>query len=462
MEACELTLTAASTALAKGELSAHELTESVLSRMASIQEHLHPYATVTSRIARKAAAQADRETAAGRRRGPLHGIPTAYKDIIDVRGIPTLAGSHVRDGHVATKDSTVAARLSDAGTALLGKTHLHEFSLGVTTPQTANAWDCERIAGGSSGGSAVAVATGAATFALGTDTGGSIRIPAALNGLVGLKPTYGLIPRTGVLPAAWSMDHVGPITRNVPDMHLILPTLTGYDPHDPASIPITPRPEPTAADNSLKGLRIGVPTNYFFDRIDAEVETAVRVAIDDLTALGAQPVEIEIPMARYIQATAWSLLAGESAAYHEATLRTMPQRYSPEVRLFLEGSQTLTATDYLRARRARTLIRQAWARTLNAVDLIVTPTVPLTATPIGQETIHWPDGTAEPLLDAYTRLCVPANITGLPALTLPVGRDHDGLPIGMQIISRWLGESIILQAAHAYETTHAVAHTWPL
>ncbi|GAA3742770.1 hypothetical protein GCM10023082_44530 [Streptomyces tremellae] len=252
----ELSLTEASRAVERRELSPVELTESVLGRIAAVDARLCAYVTVTADAALRAARQAGSEIAARRWRGPPHGAPMALKDMIDAAGVPTTASSRVREGHVAKQDSAVAARLAEAGAVLPGKTHTHEFAYGLITPQTHNAWDPGRIAGGSSGGSAVAVAAGAATFALGTDTGGSMRVPAAFNGMVGLKPTYGLVPRHGVTSLSWSLGHVGPITRTVRDAALVPAAVAGHDPRDPASL-ATPLPdlrrEDSAAD--LKGVR---------------------------------------------------------------------------------------------------------------------------------------------------------------------------------------------------------------
>ncbi len=266
MQPSELSLVAAADAIRQRRLSPVELVDSVLDRVARVEPRLGAYVSVAAEQARRSARQAEREAAAGRFRGPLHGIPMALKDLIDVAGAPTTASSRVRAGdRAADHDSTVAARLAAAGAVLVGKTHTHEFAYGLTTPQTRNAWNRERVAGGSSGGSAVAVAAGTATFALGTDTGGSIRVPAALNGVVGLKPTYGLVPRHGVTSLSWSLDHVGPITRTVADAAAVLAVLAGHDPRDPASLPHTPGDPRRAAypdatgDTDLTGLRVGVP-----------------------------------------------------------------------------------------------------------------------------------------------------------------------------------------------------------
>ena len=433
----ELTLAAASRAVGARELSPVELLDSVLTRLEEVEPRLNAYVTVTADRARAAARQAERDIAAGTLRGPLHGMPMALKDMVDVAGLPTSGSSRVRAGHRADADSAVAARLTGAGAVLVGKTHTHEFAYGLITPQTANVRDAGRIAGGSSGGSAVAVAAGTAAFALGTDTGGSIRVPAALNGVVGLKPTYDLVPRDGVVPLSWSLDHVGPLTRTVEDAALVLPALTGG--------------EPAAVDGDVAGLRVGVPRNYYFDHVDPEVETVVRRAIERLESLGARLVEVEIPMTRYVQAVQWGLMVPEATAYHERTLRTVPELYAADVRVLLEAGELLSAGDHLRARRARTLLRREWLRMLEQVDVIAAPAVPMTAVPAGQETVTWPDGTTESVSDAYVRLSAPANITGVPALTVPVGTDRAGLPIGLQLLGRPLAEPLLLRAGRACE-----------
>ncbi|WP_109005373.1 amidase [Streptomyces rishiriensis] len=461
MQPHELSLTAAADAIRARQLSPVELADSVLERIAQAEPRLRAYVTVTAERTRTAARAAEHDIAAGRYLGPLHGIPMGVKDLIDVAGTATTASSRVRGDHSAQTDSTVAARLAEAGAVLLGKTHTHEFAYGLTTPQTHNAWDTGRVAGGSSGGSAVAVAAGMATFALGTDTGGSIRVPAALNGVVGLKPTYGLVPRHGVTSLSWSLDHVGPIARTVEDAALVLAALAGHDPRDPASLTTPATDYRPDAGTDLTGLRVGVPRTYYFDQVAPEVEAAVRRAIDQLQALGARLVEVEIPMTRYIQATQWGLMVPEATAYHEATLRAVPELYQGDVRVLLEAGELMPAGDYLRAQRSRTLMRQEWARMLTEVDVIAAPTVPATAVTAGQETITWADGTVEGVSDAYVRLSSPANITGVPSLSMPVGHDTAGLPIGMQLLGRPLQESVLLRVGHAYEQTqpvHDLAH----
>ncbi|MEU3897500.1 amidase [Streptomyces sp. NPDC045251] len=456
MRPYELSLTEAADAIRTRRLSPVELVDSVLERATQVQPELGAYVTLTAERARREARAAERDVAKGSVRGPLHGVPMGLKDLIDVAGTATTASSRVRAGHRARADSTVAARLATAGAVLAGKTHTHEFAYGLTTPQTRNARNRGRIAGGSSGGSAVAVAAGAATFALGTDTGGSIRVPAALNGVVGLKPTYGLVPRHGVTSLSWSLDHVGPITRTVEDAALVLAAVAGHDPRDPAS---TPAPaadhRPAAWPENLTGLRVGVPRTYYFDHVDPDVETAVRGAVARLAELGAHLVDVEIPMARYVQAVQWGLMVPEATAYHERTLRTAADLYEDDVRVLLEAGELMSAGDHLRAQRARTLMRREWARLLREVDVVVAPTVPLTAVPAGQSAVTWSDGTVESVSDAYVRLSAPANITGVPALTVPVGADRAGMPIGMQVLGRPFDEATVVRVGHACERSTA-------
>nr|WP_260859949.1 amidase [Streptomyces cupreus] len=450
-----MSLASAAQSIRARQLSSVELVDSVLGRIEETEPHLQAYVTVIAERARLAAHKAERAAAAGHFTGPLHGIPMGLKDLIDTEGVATTASSQVRADHRADTDSTVAAQLAEAGAVLVGKTHTHEFAYGLTTPQTRNAWGQDRVAGGSSGGSAVAVAAGAATFALGTDTGGSIRVPSALNGVVGLKPTYGLVSRHGVTSLSWSLDHVGPITRTVEDASLVLAALTGHDPRDPASLHVPPADYRLDKDQDLTGLRIGVPGNYYFDHVDPEIEAAVRQAIARLKDLGALLIDVEIPMTRYIQAIQWGLMVPEATAYHERTMRSVPELYADDVRILLEAGELMPAGDYLRAQRARTLMQQAWRDMAGAVDIIAAPTVPSTAAKAGQETVTWSDGTVESVSDSYVRLSAPANITGVPSLTLPVGHDRAGLPIGMQLIGHPLGEATLLRAGHAYERSEA-------
>ncbi|RSO48179.1 Asp-tRNA(Asn)/Glu-tRNA(Gln) amidotransferase GatCAB subunit A [Streptomyces sp. WAC 06725] len=465
-EPYRLSLTEAARLIADRALSPIELTTSVLDRAEAVEPKLGAYVSMAREAALRSAAEAEREIAAGRPRGPLHGVPVALKDLIDVAGVPTTASSRVRADHVPDADAAVTERLRAAGAVLTGKTHTHEFAYGLTTPQTRNAWSPEHIPGGSSGGSAAAVAAGTATFALGTDTGGSIRVPAALNHVVGLKPTYGLVPRHGVTSLSWSLDHVGPLTRTAADAALVLQALAGHDPRDPASLAHPPEDYTRALGAPIAGLRIGIPANYYFERVQPQVAAAVRTAVDALTALGATAVPVRVPMTEYVHAAQWGLMVPEATAYHQDMLRASPGLYADDVRILLEAGEFVPATDYIRAQRTRTLMHQRWlalfdgtdgAEGAGGIDVLAAPTVPATAARAGQLEFIWPDGSAESVSDAYVRLSAPANLTGFPALSVPVGRDDEGLPIGMQLIGRPLAEATLLRLAHAYESAHRPA-----
>ncbi|MFE9701669.1 amidase [Streptomyces sp. NPDC006270] len=446
MRPCELTVKAAAAAIGRRELSPVELVESVLDRAEETEGRLSAYAVVEGKRARKAAARAEQEIREGGHRGPLHGIPYGLKDVIDSAGVPASAGSRAREGRVPVRDSETAARLRRAGAVLVGKTHTHEFAYGLLTPQTFNPWRADRTAGGSSGGSAVAVAAGSALFALGTDTGGSIRVPAALNGVVGLKPTYGLVSCAGVAPLSWSLDTVGPLTRTAQDAALVLRVLAGPGPAvsgQPAA--------PGGQREDLRGLRVGVPEAFFFDHVDPQVERAVRQSIDDLRELGARTVPVVAPLTEHMEATHWGLMAPEASSVHEDGLRRAPHLYGADVRLLLEAGVHIRALDYLRAQRSRTVIHRAWLRLFDDVDVIAAPTVPLPAVPREQDTVCWPDGFTESVTSAYVRLCAPGNVTGFPTLSLPVARDTDGLPIGMQLMARPFDEAALLRTGAVFE-----------
>ncbi|PHM65151.1 amidase [Xenorhabdus stockiae] len=446
-----LTISQASQAIAAQTLSPVELVDAALANIKIAEPEINAFVSVWAEEAREQAKQAEREISQRKYRGPLHGIPLALKDLFDVAGKPTTASSKVRAGHIAQSNSAVTDALHRAGAILLGKTHTHEFAFGVTTPQTRNPLDTRRIVGGSSGGSAAAVAYGGVLAAMGTDTGGSIRIPAALCGIVGFKPTYGLVSCYGVTPLAWSLDHAGPMTRTVEDAGLILQALMGFDERDPAS---RQAPNTNYADFSkqeIKGLRVGIPQNYYFDQVAESVKAAVKQTAERLKQQGAEVTTFNIPLADYLMPTQWGITVAEAASIHSRTLRKSASLYGDDVRTFLEAGQLLPAGDYLKAQRARRIICQQWNTLFNDIDILLTPTVPETAALVGQESFTWSDNSQETIINAYLRLCTPANITGLPALTLPVAKDKQGLPIGIQVIGRAMDDATVLRVGHAIE-----------
>lgn len=447
----DLSLAELSRKIKAGEISPVEATEACLERIAATDNALNAYVVVLADQARAAAKQAEAEITSGGWKGPLHGVPVAIKDLYDMAGVPTTSSSKVRSDWTPEADGATATDLRAAGAIVLGKTHTHEFAYGILTPTTRNPWDTERIPGGSSGGSGATVASGGAFMAMGTDTGGSIRIPAALCGAAGLKPTFGRVSRAGVTSLAWGLDHAGPLTRTVEDAAICLQALAGYDPRDPGSLD-EPVPDYTSGlADGVKGLRVGVPTNYFFDNVEPEVEAAVRAAHDKLVELGVELVGVALPMPEQIMAVEFAICLPEASAYHREMLRAKPDDYGEDVRVILEAGEMIPATTYIQALRVRNLLQQGFAKLYDSVDVIVAPTVAATAAKADAENITWPDGTEEPLISVYVRLSAPANVTGLPSLSLPCGFSSDGLPIGLQAIGRPLEEATILRLGAAYQ-----------
>jgi aspartyl-tRNA(Asn)/glutamyl-tRNA(Gln) amidotransferase subunit A len=440
--------------LKAGEISPVALTESCLQRISATEEALNAYVVVIEEAALEAAAVAEKEIAAGRVRGPMHGIPVCVKDLCDMAGLPTTASSKVRHDHKAEIDSAVVTRLREAGAVIVGKTHTHEFAYGISTPTTRNPWNTDHIPGGSSGGTGVSVAARGCFVGIGTDTGGSIRIPAALCGLVGLKPTYGRVSRAGVTSLSWSLDHVGPLARTVEDAANMLGVLAGYDARDPASVDL-PVPDYTAGMNDgVTGLRLGKPTNFYFDQMDDEVGSLVEAAFGVLRAAGADIVPVELPLAETYMAVEFGLCLPEASAYHERELRGRAELYAEDVRTLLEAGELIPATDYIRALRVREKIKQGWAQLMasnTGIDAVIAPSVPAAAARVGQEDFTWPDGTEETITNAYVRHSCPANLTGLPSITVPCGFTAADLPVGIQVIGRPFAEAEIVRIARSYE-----------
>ncbi|MDT7694290.1 MAG: aspartyl-tRNA(Asn)/glutamyl-tRNA(Gln) amidotransferase subunit, partial [Pseudonocardiales bacterium] len=450
MEPYELTLAGAAEKIKAKELSPVELTASVLARIDAVEDKITAFATLTPDLATKAAERAEAEIAAGNYRGPLHGIPVGIKDLYETAGVATTSSSKVRADYIPTQDSAVVEKLFAAGSVMVGKTHTHEFAFGAVTPTTRNPWDLDRMPGGSSGGSGAAVAAGECFLGMGSDTGGSIRIPASVCGTVGLKPTYGRVSRRGVASLSWSLDHVGPLTRTVADAALVMNAIAGYDRADPASVDV-PVPDFTATLD-VAGLTIGVPTNYYTERLDPEVAAAVSAAIAVLVEQGARTREIEIPLPQYVLPTEWAIMLPEASAYHQEMLRDKADLYTEDVRLFLEVGELVLATDYIKALRARTLIQQRWRDMFADIDVLIAPTLTTPALSVHDPKVTWPDGSIESATDSYVRFSAPANVTGLPSLSVPCGFTGLGLPVGMQIIGKPFAEPLLLSVGQAYES----------
>ena len=443
MQPYELSLTEASVELANGALSPVELTMSVLERIAQVDDAVGAYVTVFANQALKDARNAEAEFVAGKRRSALHGIPIALKDLFDMKGVATTASSKVRSSHIARKDSYVTQALREAGSILLGKVHAHEFAFGIMTPQTGNPWNLAHSPGGSSGGSAAAVAYGGALAATGSDTGGSIRVPAGLCGVVGLKPTYGLVPLSGVVPLSPSLDHAGPITRTIADVAPIM---------DAIAIPqLAAHSFGSKLGRGVSGVRVGVPSNFFFDQMDSEIEEGLREHLRSLEALGAELIEVTIPLTDAILPVQWGIVMPEAASVHAEPIRKIPQLYGDDVRDFLEAGSLLSAQDYLKAKRMQAALRRAWSALFNEIDVLFSPTNPKVAPTRDQKTFLWPNGQEEGVTETFVRLNAAANLIGFPALSVPAGVHSSGLPFGAQLIGRPYDEAGLLQVGQVVE-----------
>lgn len=450
-DASSLTLAEAVKALGRGKLSATELTDACLARIAAIDPQLNSFITVTGDEARAAARELDRELARGRRRGPLHGIPLALKDNIDTAGIRTTAAAKGFADRIPTADAAVVERLKAAGAVLLGKLNMDECAYGVTSTSGAfgavrNPWDTTRVAGGSSGGPAAAVAAGLCFGALGTDTGGSIRQPAAWCGLTGLKPTSGLVSARGLVPLSWSLDHVGPLARTAEDAALLLQAIAGYDPLDPASVDTarvdTPSVDyPRAATAGVRRLRLGVVRAPYFDELDPDVAAAVDAALRELTSITAGTRDVALPAVPNL-----ALLFVEAAAALGPAVNAAPAGFSAGIRALVATGEKITATDYAKAKRELALVRHAVRAAFSEVDILVTPTTPDLPSPVDAGPAPARRG---PPLSA--RNTTPFNIYGLPTISVCCGFSRGGLPIGLQLAGPALADGTVLALARAWQ-----------
>jgi aspartyl-tRNA(Asn)/glutamyl-tRNA(Gln) amidotransferase subunit A len=451
MELYELPMIDVSEKIRAKEVSPVEVLQSSLARLEEVEPTLAAFATTTPELALEQAKAAEKEISDGNYRGPLHGIPLAVKDLYDTAGVRTTSSSAQRADYVPDTDSVSVARLYEAGMVLIGKTHTHEFAYGATTPTTGNPWAPDRTPGGSSGGSGAAVASGVVHVALGSDTGGSIRIPAALCGTVGLKPTFGRASRVGVASLSWSLDHVGPLSRNVVDSALVMTAMSGYDRTDPGTVDVRVPDMVTGIDAGVAGKKIGIPVNYYTQQVAGEAAQAATTAAATLEGLGAELVEVELPMAEHIISTEWAIMMPEATAYHMDYLRNSPEKFTDETRTLLEIGAAELATDYINALRLRTLIQAAWQEMFSSIDVLLAPTLVAAATLRSDPFIRWADGTVEGATPAYVRLSAPANVTGLPSLSIPAAFTADGLPLGVQIIGKPFAEPELLQFGYALE-----------
>ncbi len=452
MNLASLTLTAARDAIRTKQISPLELTRAYLKRIEALNPQLNAFITLTAESALAEAQAATDAVMRGDELGPLHGIPLALKDLFDVRGVPTTAGSPLMKNNVARDDAFVTKQLRDAGAIFLGKLNMHEWALGVTSINphfgpVRNPWNPAYITGGSSGGSAAAVGAGLCAGSLGSDTGGSIRIPASLCGVVGLKPTYGRISTRGVIPLAWSLDHVGPMGRCVDDVALLFSVIDGYDEADPYCC----LAREAESRTRQQAVRIGVPDAYFFSDLHPDTERAYRAAIKTIEELGYSLIEVALPHFEASEKASSKILLSDAAAYHRDRIAHEADRIGEDVLTRLRWGTEVSGIEYALARRTQIEWQRKLARLFETIDVLLVPATPLPATPIEA---------ADPLalskgnLTRFTRMF---NLTGNPALVLPCGFTNEGLPIGLQMVGAPWREEVVLQVARAYEQATA----WP-
>ena len=455
LEICYMSAGDLSKLVQNKEISPIEIIEAHLTRIDATEPVLNSFITLLADEARGAALQAEKDIQTGRYKGPLHGIPVALKDLYDTGGVRTTSGSRIFDNFIPTEDCTVAAKFQQAGAILVGKLNMHPFAYGPTGENLDyghmhNPWNPDMVTGGSSGGSGSAAAAGQCTITTGSDTGGSIRIPAALCGIVGLKPTYGLVSRHGLTALSWSLDHPGPMTRTVEDAAITMNVIAGHDPKDVASAKVDIPDYTSALTGDIKGLRIGIVKEYFETPLDPQVRKAVMDAIGLLESMGAEVKEVSYPMFNQSQAISSTVLMSEATAYHRDLLeRDGHQIYEP-VRQRLEAGLFISAAEYLRAQQARTIFDNQGRRLLDEVDLLAGPTEPVTAPRIMASKVMAGEQEVG-VVGALTQYTRPYNINGFPAISVPCGFSDENMPIGLQLAGKPFDELTVLRAAHAYE-----------
>ena len=452
--------------ISTGKISPVELIESSFAEVDQGEPRLNAFITLFREESLESARQAEKEIRDGQVRGPLHGIPIALKDLIDVAGTRTTCGSKFfATAPPSESDATVAVMLKRAGAIIIGKTNLHEFAFGVTTDNphfgaTANPWDTSRVPGGSSGGSSAAVVAGFCAGALGTDTGGSVRIPSALCGNVGLKPTYGRVSVHGITELAQSLDCVGPMCRYVGDVAIMMNVLAGYDHNDVHCEDQSVPDYAGGLERSIVGIKAGIPKQHFFRDLHPGVKQAVREAISTLEGLGVEIVDIDLPSVPDAHEAVLTILKTEANFFHQNRLADRREDFGVDVREILESAQQLSTADYISAVRLRETARREFLQAFGEIDLILAPTVPVPA-PLRSETDPSTGSNANQIRPRLTQNTRIFNLLGLPAISVPCGFTEERLPVGLQISGRWWSEKTLLQVGHAYEQATSWHTMWP-
>jgi aspartyl-tRNA(Asn)/glutamyl-tRNA(Gln) amidotransferase subunit A len=452
-ELWRLSISEAGRGLARRDFSAMELLDATWDRLAETEPFVHAYVTLMEDSARRQATAADEEMRRGRWRGPLHGIPVGVKDLCYTEGVATQAGSRVLEGFVPDYDATVVRRLKDGGAVIVGKTVTHEFAYGQDVPATRNPWDLDCYPGGSSAGSGVSVAVGSAFGAIGTDTGGSIRVPASVDGVVGLKPTYGRISKFGVFPMSPSLDTVGPLARTAGDCALMLGVIAGSDEQDTSSLDDAVPNYVSELNRGVVGLRLGVDRQFFFNEyVTADVRSAAEATVQLLVSMGAEIVDVRLPELDSAAAVGMAILLPDTSEWHRRLLRSHADMYVPATRLMLELGEMVLAAPYVHAQRARASLRGRLRRSfeMHRLDGLIGPTLPDTTMPVEKLSVDL-TGEGQTALGMFLHHCFFGNVFGIPALSFPCGFSSKKLPIGFQIYGRPLQESVLFRVAHAYQ-----------
>ena len=467
-ELLKLTISEIAPMIQAREVSPVDITEAALAEAERRQPTLNSFITIMREQAMEQAERAEEELSRGEYRGPLHGIPIGIKDNIATGGIRTTVGTKVLKDHVPDEDAEVVRRCKEAGAVILGKENLEEFAAGATSNNphygaVHNPWGLDHIPGGSSGGGGANVAAGVTFASLGTDLGGSVRLPGAFCGVVGLKQTFGRVSQRGLLVTSFNGDHIGPMTRSVRDSALVLQVIAGYDPLDPSTVPVPVDDYPLVMERGIQGLTMGIPSNHYFDLLDPEVEAAVRRAIAVLEELGVASREVNLPNMQYVGAIRFAAMA-DSVVTHEPYIASNREDYGPDTLYRTLAGQFVLGRDYSKAMKVQRIIKEERSKVLQDVDFLVTPTTPMPAPRIDAATINV-DGEAQkvrgPGSGHVSRNTSPENATGFPAITIPCGFSELGLPIGLQFIGRPWEEGNLFRIAHAYEGVSPSRGVWP-
>lgn len=446
------------------DLSPVELTKAIFEQADKTEEQINAYMAFYREEALESAKQAESDIMNGNYKGMYHGIPMGIKDNVYFKDKISTMSSKIHKDFMSKHDATVIAKLREAGVVFTGKVSMHEYAWGITNNNphygaVKNPWNLEKIPGGSSGGSGAAVSVGSSVASLGTDTAGSIRIPSSACGIVGLKQTHGLVSKYGVYPLAWSLDHVGPMTKTVKDAAGLLQIIAGYDEKDPTSVKAPTEDYLGKVTGDVKDLVIGVNEDYFFNEVDDEIEKLVRTAIDKLVAQGAKVKEVKIPSLKYAEWAELVTSLSEASAIHHSDMLTRPDDFGHDIRMLFELGELPSAVDYLQAQQVRRQLKLDFQKAFNEVDILMMPTLPVLPNDIGDD---WADlnGKKVDLIDNIIRFTGPGNLTGLPALSVPCGFSK-GLPVGLQIMGPAFGEAAILNAGYAFEQTNPLGGQKP-